>query len=237
MGIEVTYIRAGKFKAEGMPTESLTPEAFLRIQNTVDGVYEIFTSHVATNRAITVEEVKNTEALTYSAAEAMSLGLVDAVGSLDEALIEFSERVSKLTQGVDEMDDKDNKGPDTMSLVANAKIEGVAEGIKSERTRLSAIMSLPEASERGESALKMALSTDLTVEQARDLLSSIPATAKVATPEPSANTATRAFQAAMQGTPNPELGQLDTESLAGAEDEADNIMASIGRKPKKRNTY
>lgn len=76
-GIEVTYIHAGEnkipFDADGNFREDFLSD----IQTKVDKLYTKFISHVATNRELSEEDVQATQASTYTAEDAVSLGLAD----------------------------------------------------------------------------------------------------------------------------------------------------------------
>lgn len=91
-GLDVTLIRAGARKAEGHPAEPLTTDANATLQARVNRVYGRFVGLVARHRGIDAEAVRATEARVYDAEEALDLGLIDSVMSVDNALISFSER-------------------------------------------------------------------------------------------------------------------------------------------------
>lgn len=92
-GYERTFITAGSEKQPFADDGSFRKEFLQDIQYKVDKLYESFTSHVATHRGMSVEAVKATEARTYLADDAMRIGLVDKVMSLDgfyEYLAEYA---------------------------------------------------------------------------------------------------------------------------------------------------
>lgn len=93
-GVKVNLISAGKYKVEGNPFEPLTEEARASIQTMVDGYYELFVNAVARNRGVKASEVRNGfgEGRVVGAKEAVQLGMVDRVGTLDEV-------VNKLASG------------------------------------------------------------------------------------------------------------------------------------------
>lgn len=230
IGLEVTFITAGKHKAEGNPFEPLSEDARQRLQDRVDEMYEIFATHVAENRGIEVSEVKKTEALTYSAETALSLGLIDAVQPVDDALAAFAASLSNSQKGVETMDDNNQNAEAANAAMADAaRTEGIALGIKQERERLSAIMGLEEASDRTDTALKMALTTDLTSDQAKELLSSIPVTEVEEEEEPSASN--EMFEQAMEASGNPEITQMSNQ---GEQDDVDMLLATVGMSRKSR---
>ena len=88
-GYRYTPITAGDQKNDFSPHEKLGPDAHARLQAEVDRLYGMFVNHVASMRRLNTEAVRATEAGIYFAEEAVSAGLVDAVGSLDSVIAEF----------------------------------------------------------------------------------------------------------------------------------------------------
>jgi ClpP class serine protease len=154
-GVKVTFIHAGKYKVEGNPYETLSDDAKERIQTRIDGLYDIFVSTVARNRGIDEKDVRATEALTFSADEAVSKGLADSVGSLEDAIAAFAADMSnrkdeKMSYTKEQLDAA------VAEASATAKIEGVKEGASAERSRISAIVNSEAGAKRPKAALKMA---------------------------------------------------------------------------------
>lgn len=89
-GYKITFIHAGKHKVDGNAYEPLPDEVKARIQARIDGLYDLFVATVARNRGLEESAVRSTEALTYSASEALSVRLADNIGSLDDALAAFA---------------------------------------------------------------------------------------------------------------------------------------------------
>lgn len=89
-GYRYTAITAGDQKSDFSPHEPLDPQAHARLQTEVDRLYGIFLAHVAGMRAVDVDAVRATQAGVYFGQDAVTVGLADAVGSLDEVLAEFS---------------------------------------------------------------------------------------------------------------------------------------------------
>lgn len=171
-GIKVTFIHAGKYKVEGNPYETLSDEAKERIQTRIDWLYDIFVSTVARNRGMDEKAVRATEALTFSADEAVSNGLADSVGSLDDAIAAFAASMSKEDEN---MTTKDTAAVDQAALDA-ARNEGIAAGAAAERSRISAIVNSEAGAKRPKAALKMAtndkfaaVDSDAIVEMLADL--------------------------------------------------------------------
>lgn len=151
-GVKVTFIHAGKYKVEGNPYEALSDEAKERIQTRIDGLYAIFVSTVARNRGLDEKAVRATEALTFSADEAVSNGLADSIGSLDDAIAAFAASMSKEDE---KMTNKDTAAVD-QAAIETARAEGMAAGAAAERARISAIVNSEAGAKRPKAALKMA---------------------------------------------------------------------------------
>lgn len=97
LGVQPTYISAGKFKTEGNPDEPLEEEARGAWQLTVDEFYEMFTADVASGRGVPIAKVKSSdfgEGRMVSAKRAVQQGMADRVQTLEVAVAEASNRSS-----------------------------------------------------------------------------------------------------------------------------------------------
>lgn len=96
-GIKVTIIRSGAHKTEGNPYEPLPDAQRERWQAQVDGVRDQFAAVVGKGRGkrCTKAQALKTEAQAFTAAEALDLGLVDAVGDGQEAFSAFVKAVNR----------------------------------------------------------------------------------------------------------------------------------------------
>ena len=94
LGVNVTLISAGKFKAEGAEHEPLTDIAEEHIQATVDRMFTAFTGDVATGRGVTRSEVVDGfgQGLVVSAQEGLEAGMVDKVATMRDVLAEAPPR-------------------------------------------------------------------------------------------------------------------------------------------------
>ena len=88
-GYRYTPITAGEQKNDFSPHEKLGPDAHARLQAEVDRLYGLFVTHVAAMRRLDADAVRATGAGIYFGDEAVSAGLVDAVGSLNSVIAEF----------------------------------------------------------------------------------------------------------------------------------------------------
>lgn len=231
IGYKVTFIHAGKHKVDGNPYEALPADVKARIQKRIDDLYSIFVSTVARNRSMDEQAIRDTEALTYSAPDALSIGLADKIGAFDDSLADFSaslnpsegdETMAELTQA-----DIDNAVATATSGHAAALAAAKTEGATAERARINAILETEEAKVRPSAALALALEGDMSVESTTKILGKLPEETKgsTAAAEPEATTGAgvgkNRFEAGMENSQNPDVGELarkpgeeDKEELA-----------------------
>ena len=84
-GITVNIVQFGARKADGNPYQALPPDVRERFQQQIDKLGELFIETVAENRGILPEAVRDMEAATFMADDALRLGLVDAVAAPEDA--------------------------------------------------------------------------------------------------------------------------------------------------------
>lgn len=149
-GVKVTFIKFGAHKVDGNPYEPLGADAQARIQARIDSLGEVFVSTVARNRKLDAKKVRDTEALTFTASEAISNGLADSVGPLDDAVAAFAADLEIAQQGEEQMTDK-TSAVDQAAL-DNARAEGMKAGAEAERTRIAAIVGSEEGKARPKAA-------------------------------------------------------------------------------------
>jgi signal peptide peptidase SppA len=87
-GVKVTYITAGKFKAEDAAFRPLTDEAQAAMQRQVNAYYDLFAKAVARGREVSPADVRGGfgEGRAVGAAEALKLDMVDRIETLPQAL-------------------------------------------------------------------------------------------------------------------------------------------------------
>lgn len=87
-GRRVTYITAGKYKAEGNPHEPLGDEARAEVQRMVDHAYGVMVESIARNRGVSTQAVREGygEGRVFHAKHALAAGMVDRIESFDETL-------------------------------------------------------------------------------------------------------------------------------------------------------
>lgn len=226
MGYKITFIYAGDHKIDGNPYEPLPEAVKNRMQARIDGLYSIFVSTVARNLGLDEQAVRDTQALTFSAEEAVAMGFAHEVRSFDEALAAFSgSRI--LTVGEVTMSEA-NQTPEVLQAGLDAaRAEGRKEGAQAERERIQGILGSDEAKSRGGLALHLSMNTELPVEAARSVLGASPEEAK---PEAAAPAAAGAdFRAAMSSN-NPNLGGEggDTHEVSASEQLIRDYKAATG---------
>jgi ClpP class serine protease len=205
-GYKITFIHAGKHKVDGNPYEPLKPEVEARIQARIDELYEIFVANVARNRPqLTENVIRETEALTYTATEALSIGLADTIGTLEDALAAFAANTA--SSGDEQMANTPDAAAERQAAidaaVAAARAENataISAAVTAERDRIGAILGSDEAKGRETQAHFIAFKSAMTVDEAKAMLG---ASAKVEVTPPKTQAETGAdFDAAMGQTPN-----------------------------------
>lgn len=96
-GIDVEIFRAGKYKALAHPAESLSDTAKEIIQAKTDRLYEYFLEHVSSNRPklkVSTKEIW-AEGRVFFASDAIELGMVDEIKSLNELVAELNANAEK----------------------------------------------------------------------------------------------------------------------------------------------
>jgi len=87
IGVNVTVIKSGETKDMGSPYRPMTEEEQELMQDMIDKIYLDFVGDVAENRGLSQDFVENiSSGQVYLGSEALTLGLIDAVGGFDEAV-------------------------------------------------------------------------------------------------------------------------------------------------------
>jgi protease-4 len=87
VGIKTTVIKSGKYKDMASAMRELSPEERRLLQGVMDDVHEQFIQAVAEGRGMTFEDVaKLSDGRIFSGKQAKELGLVDELGSLEDAI-------------------------------------------------------------------------------------------------------------------------------------------------------
>lgn len=241
-GYKITFIHFGKHKKDGNRFEALSPEVKERIQTRIDELGEIFVATVARNRGMDVQAIRDTEALTFTASQAVSNGLADNIGSLDDAIAAFAADLSQREKD-ETMTEKENAAitqaaVDTVRAESKAEglKEGIAQGMEAARARISAIVGSDEGKKRPTTAMKMALNgkfASVDAEGIVEMLADLPEE-KAAVADPKApkgkEGAAADFTNAMNSAEHPNAGVV-TEMTAEQEsaERRRRAAASVGR--------
>jgi protease IV len=87
IGVSADYITSGPRKDMGSPFRPLTPEERAIFQEVIDRLYGRFVALIVRERGLDEGRVRRfADGRIYTAAEALSLGLVDRIGYLEDAL-------------------------------------------------------------------------------------------------------------------------------------------------------
>ncbi|SFI85186.1 S49 family peptidase [Methylobacterium brachiatum] len=102
-GIKPTFIHAGANKVDANPYQALPAAVRDKLQAEVNTFYDLFVETVAAGRqGLTATAIRGTEAGTFMGAEALELGLIDALGTFESVLGEMSSNspaAGRTTQG------------------------------------------------------------------------------------------------------------------------------------------
>lgn len=87
LGVQPEMIKSAPMKDIGSPFKQMTPQERAVLQNLVDDFFARFKNIVATNRQLTPDELaKVDDGRVFTGEDAVSLGLADQVGRLDDAI-------------------------------------------------------------------------------------------------------------------------------------------------------
>jgi len=228
-GLKITFIFAGKHKVDGNSYEPLPDDVRARIQSRIDDLYQIFVSAVADGRGMDEKAVRATEAQCFTSSEAISNGLADNVGWLDDALAAFAADLS--TTSEDEGDDDmstttDNSAPEASADQNNQPALSQADidaAVKADRARIAAITGCEEAQGRGALANHIAMNTDMDLDAAKAMLAAAPKESATTTTDAGAQTP---FDAAMNNnSPDVPANQQDDSNANVDKDDASGVVA------------
>lgn len=93
-GLRYQAVFAGEHKNDLSPHEPLSDAGLAMLRGTVDRVYGLLTQTVAGYRDVPLDAVVATQAGLYLGADAVDVGLADAVGSLDETLDRLHQQIN-----------------------------------------------------------------------------------------------------------------------------------------------
>ena len=86
-GVKVHVISTGKFKGQGVEGSKISDEFVEVVQEMISGLNEHFLDAIASGRGFSAEQLKQAgTGRTWLASEALTMGLIDTVQSLDDTL-------------------------------------------------------------------------------------------------------------------------------------------------------
>lgn len=109
LGVETVTITSGDNKAMGSTTDPMTSEQKAIFQSLVDEAYDQFVGIVAEGRDMKVAEVKKlADGRVYTAKQAKRNGLIDEIGTLEEAIETMQEDKNLWSSNVEYIDYQEN---------------------------------------------------------------------------------------------------------------------------------
>ena len=92
-GFKINFITSGNKKTWGNPDTEMSDDEFAEEQAEINTLAGMFFERVARTRPLTPEQIQDLQAGSFLTGAAMSAGLVDHQGSLNDALARFSSRI------------------------------------------------------------------------------------------------------------------------------------------------
>ena len=87
IGLSPVVIKSGEFKDTGSPVRDMTPEEEKYLNRFIGELHEQFVAAIAAGRQMEIETVRQlADGRIYTGADAKSLGLVDRMGNLEDAI-------------------------------------------------------------------------------------------------------------------------------------------------------
>lgn len=95
LGLRYEQFVAGEYKEAGSPFTEMDEDEREYLQGIVDGYYEDFVERVAEGRDMDPEAIRDTEARVYLGDDAREIGLVDGLGTREDAEERLEERIGE----------------------------------------------------------------------------------------------------------------------------------------------
>ena len=139
IGVKPETIKSGPLKAQPNPLEKTTPAARKAVQAVVMDMYAMFVDMVAERRKMSPEAARSlADGRVYTGRQALANGLIDAIGSENEA-IDWLREFAKIPSGLSVQDVIiERPGQGWRSLINGM----VGKALFSERLRLDGLVSL-----------------------------------------------------------------------------------------------
>lgn len=222
-GYKVTFIYEAEHKVDGNPYAPLPDDVKANIQASIHIAYESFVALVAENLGMDPQKVRDTKSRIYRAEEALSLGLIHAIATPNQAVQAFFDELSGSnlqlrTEGTTMSDAKTEPGAEQLAANQAAVEKAATDARIAERARVSGIMGCDEAKGRTALANHLAMNTDMSVDAAKGVLAVAPAE-KAAEAAGGANP----FKAAMDADKHPNVGANAGEGSDENEGQKDSV--------------
>jgi signal peptide peptidase SppA len=223
IGVKTTYLRAGRYKALGNPSEPLSEEAREVFQAELNHIYENFIETVALHRDVEAEKVRAdmAEGRVFIGVKAVGAGLADEVANMDTALgyamgAETNQNDRRTTQmkAIETYEQLKAAAPEILKAAEDtAREDGVKsvdlgpatkEAAEAERARILGMAEVHFGEDAG-AKFKALVESGISVEQYKATV------AAIGKPEPDKSAEEEAKKAALEalkaaGAPNPGAG-------------------------------
>jgi protease-4 len=138
IGLDVTVIKSGKYKDVGSPYRKMSEEEKQYMGALLDRVYNQFVDAVCEGRHLPREEVMGlAEGRIYSGEEAAENGLIDRIGSFDDA-VQMATDMGNIHGKARIV--KRRKRPDFLERLLGERVAGLARGSTDQRMALKYII-------------------------------------------------------------------------------------------------
>ncbi|MCL1124153.1 S49 family peptidase [Shewanella surugensis] len=236
-GVEITLIYEGEHKVDGNPYQKLPNDVKKQFQLDLKNTRQMFAQKVADNIGMTVGDVLDTEAATYTGQEVVDIGFADELVNSSDAVELMIEHVNAQEKTIVNMGanmttekSKGKVAAVTVKEDAEANDEQLdATAIASaERGRVLGIMGCDEAKGREAMANQLASMPTMNIDDAKKLLASTPQVKNEDAGE-SDNAAKEAL-AALQAGHGQSLEQNGGSDATDDDKQVGLLLAAMGKK-------
>lgn len=183
-GIKVHVIRAGEFKGAGTPGTEITDKQLAEFQRTTDQINAKFVEGVAAGRGMSIDAAaKLNDGRVHVGAEAVKMGLVDEICTLDEAIEKMRNMKQKSGAGTRqggsmstqvENETEVNASAPTKDAEAREGVAAAKDDIAALKAEIKALQEKNEQSSIALAAEKRARELEAATKEAGEAWASIP---------------------------------------------------------------
>jgi signal peptide peptidase SppA len=176
-GVRPTIIKAGSKKASGNPFTPLDQDAMEELAGMVSKHYEAFLQTVAAGRGAkcSAKAARETEAGIFVGQDAITRGLADRVGTVEQAVDFLAKRCRGMAPSGAKFGASKMSTQDDEVILSAAEVKQMQASARAdEKGRITAILRSDAAKGRANQALALALDTDMAAEQAIAVLAAGP---------------------------------------------------------------